>query len=108
MTYGTLGVMRATIEERTKERDTLLAAQQGILAERQAALADRDEAQIKVAMLLAALTGITKTYLGSTQVPFPQCVPTVKAALVAIATATGKSTFGNDWMDALDNSSKGA
>lgn len=54
--------------------------------------------------LLAAMTNLTKCvmtdFIGKRFNPYSE--PTVKAALKAIATATGKSTFGNDWMDALN------
>lgn len=54
--------------------------------------------------LLAALTSLTHYALGVTEYSHLNRyrVPQIQAALKATATATGKSTFGNDWMDALD------
>jgi hypothetical protein len=54
-------------------------------------------------MLLKALKDITLTYINGehyeTRNPYSR--PYVRAALIAIAKAEGKSAFGNDWMDAL-------
>lgn len=51
-----------------------------------------------------ALIGVTKPLVDGTfdcsRNPYRS--PWVEDALKAIATATGRSTFGNDWMDALD------
>ena len=59
-----------------------------------AALAKRDS-------MLDALTQITRSFIDNSVSSNPYCRPVVKAALVAIAEATGKSTFGSDWMDAI-------
>ena len=55
-------------------------------------------------ILLNAICAITKSILQGDQdnSKNPYSNPTVKAALKAIANATGKSSFGNDWMSALD------
>ena len=58
------------------------------------ALAKRDS-------MLDALTQITRSFIDNSVSSNPYCRPVVKAALVAIAEATGKSTFGSDWMDAI-------
>lgn len=52
--------------------------------------------------LLAALKAITSSSLTTSARGQSTPLDDLKAAMVAIATATGKSTFGNDWMDALD------
>ena len=57
------------------------------------ALAKRDS-------MLDALTEITQAFIHNS-VSNPYCNHVVKAALVAIAEATGKSTFGSDWMDTI-------
>lgn len=54
-------------------------------------LAERDA-------LLTALVGLTR-HAAHNLYPTE---PLLKAALIAICKATGKSTFGNDWMNALD------
>lgn len=53
--------------------------------------------------LLQALKAMTRTFLDGShyETTNPYCRPVVKEALKAIARAEGKSTFGNDWMDAL-------
>lgn len=50
-------------------------------------------------LMFEALTDVTKLMVMQSPYHFR---PEVQTALKAIATATGKSTFGNDWMDALD------
>lgn len=53
--------------------------------------------------LVDALTAITRSFIIANVVPFPQCLPQVQAAMKAIARANGKSIFGNDWMDAIED-----
>lgn len=54
--------------------------------------------------LLDALKAITQTFLDHThyETKNPYSRPVVKDALKAIAEASGKSTFGTDWMNALE------
>ena len=55
--------------------------------------------------LLEALKQITAMFRDGThyETKNPYCRPQVQRALKAIAKAEGKSTFGHDWADALDD-----
>jgi len=55
------------------------------------------------ARVLDALKDMTRSFLDGShyETVNPYCRPVVKEALKAIAQAEGRSSFGNDWMDAL-------
>lgn len=55
------------------------------------------------AELLAAAKALTQTFIDGShyKTTNPYLRPQVKAALIAIAKAEGKSTFGFDWCDAM-------
>lgn len=61
------------------------------------------EVQQRLDRVLAALKAMTRTFLDGShyETTNPYCRPVVRDALKAIAQAEGKSSFGNDWMDAL-------
>jgi len=78
-----------------KSTETMLLLSAGEMVKSQ-------EATIK--SLAAALEDMTRTFLdGSHYVTNnPYLRPEVKAALIALGNVKGKSTFGNDWMDAIE------
>lgn len=86
----------------------LEATVEGVIAKLRNLQRERNMLLTQRAYLLAPLKNLVLPLMpfGQWDLVKEQHRPAVKQALIAIARAEGKSTFGNDWQDALSPTSK--